>query len=218
MSRDDFYASPFGAIYSTYMERPRLSRRVSRAVFGGDTKPYYDSMQAVAQVPEGSTIVDCPCGAGPALRALDPALSVRYVAADLSPSMIRRARRRARARGLEGVEFVEADATALPLRSESADLFLSLWGLHCFDDPEAALTEAARILRPEGRLVGACFLRGRDSLRQRLLIRSNRGDFGKVASEPEILGWLDGAGFEVSGTGRSGPMLFFDARRRPGGS
>ena len=101
MSRDDFYASPFGAIYSTYMERPRLSRWVGRLVWGGDTRPYYDSMRAVAEAPEGSTIVDCPCGAGPALRALDPARSVRYVAADLSPSMIRRARRRARARGLE---------------------------------------------------------------------------------------------------------------------
>jgi acyl dehydratase len=26
MARDDFYASPFGVAYSTYMERPRLSR------------------------------------------------------------------------------------------------------------------------------------------------------------------------------------------------
>ncbi|HZK15760.1 MAG TPA: hypothetical protein VFC52_04150, partial [Solirubrobacterales bacterium] len=70
MAHRDFYASPFGVAYSTYMERPRLSRLISRVAWGGDSKPYYDSMGAVAEVAAGGTIVDCPCGAGPALRAL----------------------------------------------------------------------------------------------------------------------------------------------------
>src|SRR5665811_540809 len=135
MSRKDFYASPFGAAYSAYMERPHLSRMISRVVWGGDIKPYYENMGAVAEVADGGTIVDCPCGAGPALRALRPDAEVRYVAADLSPSMLRRARRRAASRGLGRVELIEADAVDLPLRSDSADLFLSFWGLHCFDDP-----------------------------------------------------------------------------------
>ena len=91
MSRDDFYASPLGATYSAYMERPRLSRPLGRLIWGGDTKPYYESMAAVGEAPDGATIVDCPCGAGPALRALEPGRDVRYVTADLSPAMIRRA-------------------------------------------------------------------------------------------------------------------------------
>src|SRR5680860_845741 len=86
MSREDFYASPFGVAYSTYMERPRLGRLVGCAAWGGDIKPYYESMSAVAEVTDGGTIIDCPCGAGPALRALHPDAEVRYVAADLSPS------------------------------------------------------------------------------------------------------------------------------------
>jgi hypothetical protein len=72
MVPDDFYASPFGVAYSAYMERPRLSRLISRTVWGGDSKPYYESMGAIAEVPDGGTIVDCPCGAGPALRAVRP--------------------------------------------------------------------------------------------------------------------------------------------------
>jgi SAM-dependent methyltransferase len=212
VSRKDFYASPFGAAYSAYMERPRLSRLISRVVWGGDSRPYYESMGAVAEVADGGTIVDCPCGAGPALRALRPDTDVRYVAADLSPSMLRRARKRAASRGLGCVELIEADAVDLPLRSGSADLFLSFWGLHCFDDPAAALAESARVLNPGGRLVGSCFVRGDDSLRQRLLVRPGSGDFGRVGTEPEVRAALDAAGFEISTADRSGPMLHFDAR------
>lgn len=214
MARDDFYASPFGAIYSAYMERPRLSRLIGRAVWGGDGKRYYDSMGAVAEVADGGTIVDCPCGAGPALRALRPDAAIRYVAVDLSPSMIARARRRARARRLAAVELVEADATDLPEPAASADLFLSFWGLHCFDDPAAALAEAARVLKPGGRLVGCCFVQGHDSFRQRLLVRSGAGGFGRVGTQAEIEGWLAAAGFQLSSAERSGPMLFFDGQRR----
>lgn len=208
----DFYASPFGAAYSAYMERPLLSRLIGRAVWGGDSKPYYESMGAIAEVPEGGVIVDCPCGAGPALRALRPEAAVRYIAADLSPSMIRRTRRRARSRELTSVELVRADATDLPIPTASADLFLSCWGLHCFDDPAAALTEAARVLKPGGRLVGSCFARGTESLRQRLLIRPGSGDFGQVGTRHEVEGWLARAGFSPVSMSSSGPMLFFDAR------
>lgn len=212
MGRDDFYASPFGATYSAYMERPGLSRLISRVVWGADVRPYYDSMSAISEVQDGGVIVDCPCGAGPALRAICSTDKVRYIAADLSPSMLRRARKRATSRGLDCVEFIEADATDLALPDSSADLFLSFWGLHCFDDPSAALAESARVLKPGARLVGSCFVRGDDGLRQRLLVRPGLGDFGQVGTEPEVRAWLDAAGFEISSTVRSGPMLYLDAR------
>ncbi len=213
MTRDDFYASPIGAVYSAYMERPRLSRLIGRVVWGGDGKRYYESMGAIAEVPDGGVVVDCPCGAGPALRAVPAGESVRYVGVDLSPSMLRRAGKRAAARGLTNVEFVEADAAELPLLPSSADLFLSFWGLHCFDDPAVALSEAARVLRPGGRLVGASFVRGHDSLRQRLLLRPHVADFGPLSTQPEIESCLAGAGLDLAGPSRSGPMLFFEARR-----
>jgi SAM-dependent methyltransferase len=215
MARGDFYASPFGVIYSAYMERPRLGRLIARAIWGGDPKRYYDSMGAVIEVPAGETIVDCPCGAGPVLPVLDPEAPISYVAVDLSPSMLRRARKKALARSLGQIQFIEADATDIPLSTDSASLFLSFWGLHCFEDPAAAVTEAARVLKPGGRLVGAAFVRGRDSLRQRWLVRPHRGDFGPIGTETEVRHWLEVAGFSSPILHRSGPMLFFDARSQP---
>lgn len=193
------------------MERPRVSSRISRVLWGGDTRPYYASMAAAAEVSAGGTIVDSPCGAGPAMRAI-PA-EVSYVGVDLSPSMLRRARERAARRGLVKAELIEADAAAIPLPADFADLLFSFWGLHCFPDPAAALVEAARILKPGGRLVGSSFLRGEDTLRQRLFIRPHVGDFGPLCTQPEIESWLAAGGLGLTSTDRSGPYLFFEARK-----
>lgn len=208
----DFYASPFGIAYAAYMERPRVGRWVARTVWAGDTTPYYESMGAVAEVPEGGTIVDCPCGAGPALRALEPGREVRYIGADLSPAMLRRIRKRAAERGIGGIELHEADATDLPLETDLADLFLSYWGLHCFEDPVAAVTEAARVMKPGGLLVGASFVHADDTFRQRVLIRPGLGDFGPMGSEEEIRGWLEDTGLRPVSWRRRGSMLYFEAR------
>jgi SAM-dependent methyltransferase len=214
MSRSDYYASPFGVAFSAYMERPRLSRLIARTFWGSDVRPYYESMAAVAQVPDGGTIVDCPCGAGPAFRALRPGQQVRYLAVDLSPSMLRRARKRADARSLSQVEVVAGDATRIPLPDDSADLFLSYWGLHCFDNPAAALREAGRILGPGGRLVGSAFVLGGGNRRGRLLVKPGRGDFGNPGTADDVVRWLDEAGFAEPRIQTSGSMLYFDARLR----
>jgi len=144
------------------MERPWLSTKISRLLWGGDTRPYYALMEAAREVPAGGTLVDCPCGAGPALRAVPP--HARYIGVDLSPSMLRRARRRADARGLGRVKFLQAEAADTGLPDSVASLLFSFWGLHCFPDPAAALLEVARLLEPGGRLAGCCILRCGDTL------------------------------------------------------
>jgi SAM-dependent methyltransferase len=212
---DDPFDSLFGRVYSAYMERSWLSRWISALVWGGDIRPYYASMGAIAALPAGATVVDCPCGAGPALRAMRPGQDLRYVALDRSPAMLRRARKRASARDLDQVELVEADATALPLPDASADLFLSYWGLHCFDDPRRAVLEVARALKPGARLVGASFVRGR-GLRQRALVRPGVGGFGAVPYAREVEAWLDEAGLAAGRLEVLGPMLYFEATKEAG--
>jgi SAM-dependent methyltransferase len=200
----------FGRAYSYWMERPWLARLVGLALWGGDAKPYYDSMRAIGELPEGAVVADAPCGAGAAFVALSPRQRLRYLALDLSPLMLERARQRARAFGLDQIELVEGDAERIPLESGSVDLFLSYWGLHCMPHPEAAVREIARCLRRGGRVVGAMICRG-PSLRQRLFLRPGTGGFGPGGSVDDLARWLVAAGLTKTRLEVSGAFAYFEA-------
>ena len=150
-------AGIFGGFYDFYIERPWLMAVVGRAIWGIDASLLYRSISQLGHA-EQVTIVDAPCGGGVALRALKPGQDVRYIAADLSPKMVERAKRRARRRALEQVEFAVADMTKLPVRTGEADLVACYSGLHMLADPRQALFEFARCLRPGGLLTGTTFL------------------------------------------------------------
>ncbi len=185
----------FGAVYDFYIEREPLARLVGRTVWGIDVSAMYASMAAITQLPEGATVIDVPCGGGVAFRALRADQQVRYIAVDLSEEMLGRARRRAAGRRLSQVETVAADMLALPFADATADLCLSYNGLHAVPDPEAAVAEIARCLKPGGELVGSMFLLD-GSLRQRFLIGrgQQRGEFGACGTSADLRGWLGRAG------------------------
>ncbi|TNM69919.1 class I SAM-dependent methyltransferase [Streptomyces sp. NP160] len=79
----------------------------------------------------------------------------RVTAVDVHPASVDAARRRTRdLASLPGVQVDVgvADAAALPLPDGSADLLVSFHLLHHADDWRAVLAEAARVVRPGGRL------------------------------------------------------------------
>ncbi|MEK6328063.1 MAG: class I SAM-dependent methyltransferase [Actinomycetota bacterium] len=204
------FDGPFGRLYALYMEHEAASRVIGRAVWGADVRPYYESMGRIAAVPAGGLVVDAPCGAGVAFRGLAPEHEVRYLAVDLSQSMVARARATAARRRLDRIEFVQADATAIPLESGVADLFLSHFGLHCFPDPQAAVGEAARCLRPGGRLEGSMIARGQ-RMRQRILVRPGGGGLGPGGTVSDLSRWLDRAGLTEERMEESGCFAYFSA-------
>src|SRR3954463_16263665 len=146
-------AGPFGALYDFYIERPWLVAVIGRAVWGIDASVLYESMAPISRAADRATIADVPCGGGVALRALRPEQDVRYLAMDLSLKMLKRAERRARKRSLKQVELGVVDMSELPLADGEIDLFLSYSGLHMVPEPERAIAEIARCLKPGGQLI-----------------------------------------------------------------
>src|SRR5262249_11157062 len=76
----------------------------------------------------------------------------RVVGVDITPAQLETARRMEAEFEL-GLTFVEANAEATGLPSESCDLVLSEYGASIWCDPAKVLPEAARLLRPGGHLV-----------------------------------------------------------------
>jgi SAM-dependent methyltransferase len=190
----NMFAGSYGVIYDFCIERERLMRAVGRAVWGIDMSVLYASMEAVGRVTAGGTILDVPCGGGVAFRALRRNQDVRYIAADLSEEMLARARRRAEQQSLSRIEFAVADMRALPFADEQADLFLSYSGLHMLEDPERAVKEIARCLKPGGELVGTTLL-AEGSRQQRTLFGIGRRlGFPVPPSGRDVRRWLTAAG------------------------
>jgi ubiquinone/menaquinone biosynthesis C-methylase UbiE len=75
----------------------------------------------------------------------------RPVAVDPTPAQLDTARRMQQETGLQ-FPLVEAPAECVPLPDASCDLVISEYGASLWADPERWLPEAARLLRPRGRL------------------------------------------------------------------
>lgn len=95
-------------------------------------------------------ILICGAGSGLDIPHLPPGPTV--TALDLTPAMIRRARVRATRLG-RPVSFLVGDATALPFPAATFDAVVLHLILAVIPRPGLALADAARVLRPGGRLL-----------------------------------------------------------------
>ncbi len=99
----------------------------------------------------GHDVIELGCGSAYFSAWLMRA-GARPVAIDLTPAQLETARRCQYEFGLQ-FPLIEADAEAVPLPDASFDLAVSEHGAGVWCRPEAWVTEAARLLRPGGRLV-----------------------------------------------------------------
>jgi SAM-dependent methyltransferase len=101
--------------------------------------------------PAGLDVVELGCG-----TAYESAWfarnGARPVGVDPTPAQLETARRLQRETGIE-FPLVEAPAESVPLLDASFDLAVSEYGASLWADPEQWIAEAARLLRPGGRLL-----------------------------------------------------------------
>ena len=97
-------------------------------------------------------VLDLGTGTGRMLELLAPR-ATRAVGIDGSPAMLNVARAQLDRKGLRNVQLRQGDIYALPVERGGYDLVVIHQVLHYLDDPGRALKEAARVLRPGGRLL-----------------------------------------------------------------
>ena len=99
----------------------------------------------------GLDIVDLGCGTAYFAAQLTK-LGARVVGVDPTPAQLDTARRLMKETGIE-FELVEAPGESVPLPDASFDIAFSEYGASLWADPYKWIPEAARMLRPGGRLI-----------------------------------------------------------------
>jgi ArsR family transcriptional regulator len=133
-------------------------------------------------------VVDIGCGDG--YLAIEAARWARHVTGvDRSDDVLERAKALAAKRHVTNVEWRKGDLSRLPLRDASHDVALLSQALHHASDPERAVAEAVRVLRPSGRLL-LMDLKAHDQT----WVRSRFGDRHMGFTTDQLRALLEGAG------------------------
>jgi SAM-dependent methyltransferase len=133
--------------------------------FRRDTMPVSMWMvEAIAPQP-GHVVLDIGAGIGDtgylAAELIVPGGTL--ITSDLVPEMLSAAQRRAERLGIGNVRFRQIDAEAIDLPAASLDGVLSRWSYMLMADPEAALRDTRRVLKPGARVALAAWTAPEDN-------------------------------------------------------
>lgn len=130
-------AAQWSAIRSLHIDEAQVEATVLRLL--GEGGPIDD-------------LLDIGTGTGRLLEILAPKIK-RGLGVDMSRDMLSIARTNLERAGIRHCQVRQADMYALPLDNNSVDAAVIHQVLHFADEPQKAILEAARVLKPQGRLV-----------------------------------------------------------------
>jgi len=141
-------ATPAAASYYSATELDGLPDTVTDASLG------CGNPIAIAELQPGETVLDLGSGGGIdcflAARQVGPQGTV--IGLDMTPDMIKLARRNAKKMGVTNVDFRFGEMEEIPLPDRSVDAVISNCVINLSPDKDAVFHEVFRVLRPGGRM------------------------------------------------------------------
>jgi ubiquinone/menaquinone biosynthesis C-methylase UbiE/DNA-binding transcriptional ArsR family regulator len=156
--------------------------RVRTELFGART----ETLPLAGLLDPGWTVADLGCGTGHFTQLVAPFVQ-RVIAVDASANMLRAAK--ARLGTAENVEIRRGELEALPVEDGTVDLACLLLVLPYVAEPGPVIAEAARALKPGGRLL-ACDLMPHEHAEY----RQTMGHLRLGVHEDELAQWMSDAG------------------------
>ena len=159
------------------------------------------------------TVGDLGCGTGHVSEAIGPCVR-RVIAVDESGPMLTAARKRLAS--LENVELRTGRLEEIPIEDETLDAAVMFLVAHYIADPDAVMQEAARVVKPGGRLVIVDMMP-----HEREEYVSQMGHVWQGLGEDQLRGWFEGAVWSAvryrplpADPAAKGPGLFAASGRR----
>jgi len=121
--------------------------RTNAILSGGNAALWRTATVRAIDPKPGETILDIAAGTGTSAKAIAKS-GADVVALDFSPGMVAEGRKRH-----PDLAFVEGDAESLPFPPSSFDAVTISFGLRNVNNPQLALGEMYRVLKPGGRVV-----------------------------------------------------------------
>jgi SAM-dependent methyltransferase len=222
--RDQLAAAPGAAADARRLARVLAARRATSEAFFSQAAGEWGRLRAElfgAAAPAKAllgllepewVVADLGCGAGHVAALVAPFVA-RVIGVDASPEMLAAAQDAVPA----NVVLRQGTLESLPIGDAEVDLALLVLVLHHVPDPARALSEAARVLKPSGRLV-VVDMRPHD----REDYRQSMGHVWLGFGDAQMSRLLQAARFEAARVlplapepAAEGPALFLAAARRP---
>lgn len=137
------------------------------------------------------TMLDLGTGTGRILEIFSP-LYRRGVGIDMSREMLAVARANLEKAGIANAQVRQGDIYAPPVERDGFDLVTMHQVLHYLDEPGVAIREAARLLRPAGRLVIVDF-----ASHAHEFLREEHAHVRLGFSDRQIEDWMEEAGLDL---------------------
>ncbi|HHV99265.1 MAG TPA: methyltransferase domain-containing protein [Clostridiaceae bacterium] len=105
---------------------------------------------------ENMTVLDLGSGDGYLSRAV-AAYVKKVIAVDISGEMLNELKKKAKAAGISNIEAIESDGQDVPLDDSSVEMVCANMYLHHIEEPNIAIGEMYRLVKPGGKVFVADF-------------------------------------------------------------